>query len=43
MQNGCQHFIHLGEHTMELTEIMRQNKEEKEGKIIKKECQEAKA
>ena len=30
MQNGCQHFINLGEHTMKLTEIMRQNKEEKE-------------
>jgi hypothetical protein len=30
MQNGCQYFINLGEHTIELTEIMRQNKEEKE-------------
>jgi hypothetical protein len=27
-QNGCQHFITLGEHTMELTEIMWQNEDE---------------
>jgi len=30
VQNGCQQFISLGETTMELTEIMRQNKDETE-------------
>jgi hypothetical protein len=34
MQNGCQHFNNLGEHTMELTEIMRRNKEEKNSEIF---------
>jgi len=27
-QNGCQHFISLGETTVELTEIMQQNEDE---------------